>query len=489
MQALPSQLYNAGQIRELERIAIEECGITAFELMTRAGQAVFSRVLKRWPNNKQIAVFCGSGNNAGDGFIVARLALLAGHEVKVYCLTDPAFLKGAALQAYLSFAEIGGQFEFFHENQSCSADIVIDAILGTGLTREVIELFAKAIQLVNLTEAYKIAVDIPSGLHADTGNVMGCAVKVDETITFIALKQGLFTGYAAEYCGEISFASLNVPENIYTRVHSDVLRLARRSLPKRRRCVHKGSNGHVIVIGGNLGYSGAARLAGEAAARVGAGLVSLATRKEHAAYLNHGRPELMCHGIESALQLTDLIASASVIVIGPGLGKDEWAESLFHEAVKSRKPMVVDADGLNWLARFPQNKSNWVLTPHPGEAARLLMLAVSTQCIQSDRYKSVRSLQKQYGGIIVLKGAGSLIATDGKMAVSNTGNPGMASGGMGDVLSGVIGGLLAQGLSLEEASQQGVYIHGAAADIAANQDGERGLLASDLMPYLRKLVN
>ncbi len=251
----------------------------------------------------------------------------------------------------------------------------------------------------------------------------------------------------------------------------------------RDRCAHKGNYGHVLIVGGDCGYSGAARLAGEAALRVGAGLVSVATRTEHAGLMNLNRPELMCHGVETAGQLVALLEKASVIVIGPGLGQSDWAKELFVATIKAQKPLIIDADGLNLLARSPVTNFDWILTPHPGEAARLLNC--STAEIQQDRFAAVSAIQAKYGGIAVLKGAGTLIASEDEIAVSTTGNPGMASGGMGDVLAGVIAGLLAQGLSPKNAAQQGVYLHGLAADLAAAKDGERGLLASDLMPCLR----
>jgi NAD(P)H-hydrate epimerase len=239
----------------------------------------------------------------------------------------------------------------------------------------------------------------------------------------------------------------------------------------------------VLIVGGDLGYSGAARLAGEAALRVGAGLVSIATRPEHAGLMNLNRPELMCHGIGCAGQLVALLEKASVIVIGPGLGQSDWAKELFMATIKAQKPMIIDADGLNLLARSPMTNPDWILTPHLGEAARLL--CCSTAEIQQDRFASVLAIQAKYDGTAILKGAGTLIASENEVAVSTTGNPGMASGGMGDVLSGVIAALLAQGLSLKNAAQQGVYRHGEAADLAAEKDGERGLLASDLMSGLR----
>jgi NAD(P)H-hydrate epimerase len=344
-------------------------------------------------------------------------------------------------------------------------------------------LFARAIARINQLPAPVIAVDCPSGLDTDTGNSLGCAVKADSTVTFIALKQGLFTGQAADYCGVISYASLSVPEAIFAAVPNSATRVVKTLLPRRERSAHKGQFGHVLIVGGDFGYSGAARLAGEAALRIGAGLVSIATRPEHAGLMNLNRPELMCHGVATAEQLAVLLAKASVIVIGPGLGQSTWAKALFIATLNTQKPLLIDADALNLLALSPANKPDWILTPHPGEAARLLQCP--TEKIQQDRFAAALALQSQYGGIAVLKGAGTLIASKEGLAISTTGNPGMASGGMGDVLAGVIAGLLAQGLSLKNAAQQGVYRHGQAADLAAAKDGERGLLASDLMAYLR----
>jgi NAD(P)H-hydrate epimerase len=360
-------------------------------------------------------------------------------------------------------------------------------LLGTGLDRPVTGLYAEAIQAINAHSSPVIAVDIPSGLNADTGNAMGCAVKADCTVTFIGLKQGLFTGQAAEYCGEIYFAQLGVPDDVFDEVKAVAVRVIKSPLPRRSRYAHKGDSGHVLIVGGDLGYSGAAKMAGEAALRVGSGLVTIATRAEHSGLMNLSRPELMCHGVETPEQLMALLAKADVVAVGPGLGQSDWAKALFNAAISSGKPMVVDADGLNLLAAAPINKPDWILTPHPGEAGRLLNY--SNAEIQQDWFAAALSLQDKYGGVVILKGAGTLIASGHQLAVSNTGNPGMASGGMGDVLTGVIAGLLAQGFSLQDAAQQGVYNHGLAADLSAEKDGERGLLATDLMPYLRQLVN
>ena len=484
MQNLPLKLYRAAQVRELDRIAIREYGIPGFELMSRAGQATFEYMINRWSNAKSLVVFCGSGNNAGDGFVIAGLAVAAGLEVIVYTLVDPDQLKNDALTAYRNYI---GPIEPFQLGLKINADLLVDALLGTGLDRPVSGLFEQAIHTINIHSTPVIAVDIPSGLNADTGKVMGCAVKADATVTFIALKQGLFTGMAAEYCGEICYAKLEVPDEAFERVMPTATRVIKKSLPRRDRCAHKGHYGHVLVVGGELGYLGAAKLAGEAALRVGSGLVSVATRPEHSGFMNLNRPELMCHGVSNAEQLAVLLEKVDVIVLGPGLGQSAWAAALFNATIEAGKPTVVDADGLNLLAHAPCTKPNWILTPHPGEAARLLNC--STAIIQDDRFESVSKLQAKYGGVAVLKGAGTLIASEHDIAVSNTGNPGMASGGMGDVLAGVVAGLLAQGYSLMAAAEQGVYLHGLAADLAVKQQGERGLLAGDLMPYLRQLVN
>lgn len=487
MQNLPITLYRAAQIRELDRIAIQERGIPGFELMSRAGAEVFQRITTQWPDVRSVAVFCGSGNNAGDGYIIAGLALKAGLEVCVYAVSAPEKLAGDALSAYRKYADDDGTVLPFQAGQAVNADVLVDALLGTGLDRPVTGLYAEAIQTINSHSSPVIAVDIPSGLNADTGNLMGCAVKADCTVTFIGLNQGLFTGQAAEYCGEICYAQLGVPEDVFAELEAAATRVVKTRLPRRDRCAHKGSFGHVLIVGGERGYSGAARMAGEAALRVGAALVSIATRPEHSGIMNLSRPELMCHGVESAEQLAALLAKAGVVVVGPGLGQSDWAKALFNAAINAGKPTVIDADGLNLLANAPTAKSGWILTPHPGEAARLLNC--STADIQQDRFAAAASIRANYGGVAILKGAGTLIASEHQLAISNTGNPGMASGGMGDVLAGVIAALLAQGLSLQDAAQQGVYNHGLAADLAAAKDGERGLLAGDLMPYLRQLVN
>jgi NAD(P)H-hydrate epimerase len=369
----------------------------------------------------------------------------------------------------------------------------VDAILGTGLEREVEGLWREAIEAMNAHPAAILALDIPSGLHADTGAILGAAIQAAATLTFIGLKQGLFTGQGPACCGALSFAGLGVPSDIHSIIHPACWRYTGEDLPallpRRPRSAHKGHFGHVLVIGGDLGLAGAARLAAEAAARSGAGLVSVATRAVHAGWQAAARPELMFHGVETPDELTPLLSRATVIAIGPGLGREEWGRTLLRAVLASDRPLVLDADALNLLAAEPAFRDDWILTPHPGEAARLLKMTPAQ--VEADRFTAVEDVALRYGGVALLKGAGSLIASqsDGLVALSAAGNPGMASGGMGDVLTGVIAALVAQGLAPFAAAQAGAYLHGQAGDLAAQAGGERGLVATDLLPFLRQLVN
>lgn len=488
---LPYALYRAAQVREFDRIAIHEMAMPGEVLMERAGSAVFRALRERWPDASDITVLAGGGNNGGDGFVVARLAAEAGLKVRVLQPGDPQRLKGDARIHADRYAATGAPWTPFQRLPE-RTHVIVDALLGTGLDRRVEGAWAEAINAVNHHRAPVISVDIPSGLSADTGAVLGLAVEAEVTVTFIALKQGLFTGEGPGCCGTIRFDALGVPPRVYAREILSARRLdwsrQTRHFGPRRRTAHKGHFGHLLVIGGNLGMGGAARLAAEAGARCGAGLVSLATRPEHAAVLTVARPEVMSHGVIDAADLEPLLARASVIALGPGLGRDAWAQSLWRRALESGLPLVMDADALNLLSQSPLRREDWVLTPHPGEAARLL--GTDARAIQEDRFAAAEDLQRRYGGTLVLKGAGTLIRCGGARpaGLCSQGNPGMASGGMGDVLSGLIAGLMAQGLAAEDAAEAAVCLHAAAADRAAAQ-GERGLLAGDLLGELRLLLN
>lgn len=488
MNRLPPALYRADQIRAMDRFAIDTLGIPGIDLMQRAAEAAFQLLRAQWPGAQRLNVVCGAGNNGGDGYVVARLAREAGLDARVCSLAPIECLRGDAATACRSWQSSGGVILEYKGDEFEEFDLVVDALLGTGLDRPVSGRYAAAIEVMNRFPGPVLALDIPSGLHADTGCRLGSAVEADRTVTFIGLKQGLFTGDGPDCCGTISFSSLSVPPEVQ-RSEQPSAQLSTRPgavLAPRRRSANKGHFGHVLVIGGDAGFSGAVRLAAEAAARVGAGLVSVATRAAHAALINLTRPEIMSHGIETARDLDALRRRASVVAVGPGLGQSPWAVDLFKAACEDDLPMVVDADALNLLAKMPARRNNWILTPHPGEAARLLQTSVAE--IQQDRFAAVKGLQERYGGVCVLKGAGSLIYDSAVTTVNTTGNPGMASGGMGDVLSGVVAGLIAQGLDPADAARAAVALHGAAADRAAT-DGERGMLAGDLMHHLRALVN
>lgn len=486
MRPSTQELYRVAQIREAERVAIEELQMSGMQLMRSAGLAAFNALQQRWPDVYRLSVFCGTGNNAGDGYVVAKLALQAGFNVSVYSVAGVENLKADALTAYQEYLQTGGKVLTF-ESSIKPGGVIVDALLGTGLDREVSGRYAEVIAFINGSGCPVLSLDVPSGLHADSGCVLGCAVKAEMTVTFIALKCGLFTGEAADYCGDVACSSLNVPDSVLANLAPAAYLLSKTPLPPRPRAAHKGHFGHVLLIGGNHGFSGAIRLAGEAALRSGAGLVSIASRATHSGFLNNGRPELMCHAVEDSAALQALLEKASVVVIGPGLGQDEWSQLMLSTVLSRDKPCVLDADALNLLAKQPCQHKHWVLTPHPGEAARLL--ACANRDIAIDRFAAVKNLQARYGGVCVLKGAGSLIADQASIFVDTTGNPGMASGGMGDVLAGMVGALLAQGLSPIEAAKLAVYVHGEAADSIAAENGERGMLASDLLPKIREFLN
>lgn len=497
---IPTDLYRAADVRTLDRTAILGQGIPGFDLMSRAGAAAFALLRERWPQARTIAVVCGVGNNGGDGYVVAALARQAGLAPLVLQVGDAGKMRGDAVLARQQAEQLGVPVVVF-DPARLQADVIVDGLLGTGLTGAVRGEAASAIDAINASGIPVLALDIPSGLCADTGAVLGCAVKAQATLTFIGMKQGLLTGAAADHTGTMFFAGLAVPAAVYQAVEPSAQRVdeshIQQWLPPRPRTAHKGHHGHVLVIGGDHGMGGAVTMAAEAAGRVGAGLVTVVTRPAHVTPILTRRPECMVRSIHEhgTDDLDEPLRRATVVVIGPGLGQGEWGQTLLRRVLQSSLPLVVDADALNLLAHWQQQgdplaarRGNWILTPHPGEAARLLNAA--TPDVQRDRFDTLRRLHQQYAATVVLKGNGSLIAgEDGQVWLSVTGNPGMGSGGMGDVLSGIVGGLLAQGLKPVQAAAAGVWLHGRAADTAAQESGERGLLATDLFPALRRWVN
>lgn len=493
MPDLPHALYTAEQTRELDRLIIEDYQIPGAALMARAGAAALELINKRWPKAEHLAIVCGSGNNGGDGYELGAQARQQEIDVAIFEIGKAASMSDETRNARAK-AENNGVVFHTGIGALTSADVIIDCLFGTGLNREVEGDYATAIEVINhhAQSIPVLSLDIPSGISADTGRALGCAVHAHSTLSFLGLNRGLFTGQAPDHTGEIRFDSLAAPVEATQQLPASACRVdihqLKPLLAPRPRTAHKGMNGHLLVLGGDAGMPGAARVAAEAAARIGSGLVSIGTHAAHASWLNLTRPELMSHAIDTAADLTTLCERANALTVGPGLGQRDWGQMLLDTAIETQLPLVVDADGLNLLSRMPVEYDNWILTPHPGEAARLL--DTTTAAIEQDRFAAVRALQQRYGGVVALKGAGTLI-DDGNdpIQVSNYGNPGMSSGGMGDVLAGVIGGLLAQGLSLKNAAYVGVAIHGLAADRAVEHDGERGLLALDLMPHLRRLAN
>jgi NAD(P)H-hydrate epimerase len=482
-------IYSAQQVRELDRHAIQVLGIPGYELMTRAGHAALNTVKSLWAATKSLCVLCGPGNNGGDGYVVARVARAQGLRVTAVSLCDPQALAGDARQAYDDFVASGGHLQPWTP-QALEADAIVDAIFGTGLTREVSGLAAEVIEDVNFSRKPVVAVDIPSGLHADSGALLGATVRADVTVTFIGRKLGCYLGRGPDCVGRIVFDDLGVPSEAYRGRPASAELLDDHSvalaLPRRARTAHKGDHGHVLVIGGGPGMPGAARLAGEAALRAGAGLVTVATHPANVTALS-ARPELMAIAAGDATELAPALERATVLALGPGLGQSAWAREMHAAVLAAGKPMIVDADALNLLAGPVPRRGNWVLTPHPGEAARLL--GTGNVVVQRDRLAAAQALLERYGGTIVLKGAGTIVLADGSLpAICDRGNPGMAAAGMGDVLTGVIAGIAAQCGDLPLAAKAGVFAHAQAGDLAARR-GERGLLASDVLDSLRACVN
>ena len=484
----PRFLYDSKQVRELDRIAIEDHQIDGYALMCLAGKSAYKLMRTRWPTARRIKVLCGSGNNGGDGYVLAKLALQAGLDATVSAVSDAKSV--TALQASQDYQDAGGRVLPFTTEHLEEADVLVDAILGTGLTKDLSGKYAELVRAINSAKASVLAIDIPSGLNADSGSVMGVAVQAEATITFIGAKIGLFTGKGPSRTGDVIFDDLDVPDSVYTTVQPlaqiIVPGLDSIKLPERDPGMHKGLAGRVLVAGGGKGMAGAARMAAEAAYRCGAGLVQVATYRDHVHLVMSHQPEIMAFDAEDSKELESALSKANVVAIGPGLGRNNWAEDLLKRVLAVETPLVVDADALNLVAEGGAKRENWILTPHPGEAARLS--GVDTRVVQDDRVAVVQALKERYGGVVVLKGVGTLV-NDGDLWLCSHGNPGMASGGMGDVLTGIVSGLVAQGQTLSASARYGVWIHAVAADRAAKVGGQVGLLATDILKYARQLVN
>ncbi len=483
---LPQYAYLAQQVQAYEAQAAKKMGLSLWQLMQRAGEALFSLFDVEFVDAERILILVGKGNNAGDAYLLAAHLQQTGRQVVVYSVFPTSLLQGDALKAYQHAKLCEVEFSAGWPQQQ-TFDVIVDGIFGTGfkgdLSAPLISIFAQC----EKSTATKVSIDVPSGVNANSSEVAIGAFKADVTLTFIALKQGLLTGKATAHCGRLYLAELGVAEAFATLVKPSATYLNQHehlaNSPARAIDTYKNQCGHVLLIGGGKGMAGAIRLAAEACLRTGAGLVSVATHPDNVAMVLQGRYELMVHGVENKADLLALMDKADVLVIGPGLGQSSWAEELFDTAIEFDGEIVLDADGLNLLAKRPKKLPRCVITPHEGEARRLLGEHYS----MSARFEVAKLLHEEYMASVVLKGPGSLICDGNCTAINRSGTPAMASAGMGDVLSGMIAALIAQGLAQNTAAQLAVYIHGLAAQIAA-KDGEKGLLASDLFVYIRRLL-
>ncbi len=499
------KLYTAEQVRLIEQNYAQTDPNGTYPLMERAGQAAFNLVKKHWPKAHNIVILIGKGNNGGDGFVLARLAAEHRYKVTLCLLCDESAIKGDAKIAFNKLPKIGIKTKSWQSLNFSNYDLIIDALLGSGIKGALREPFDQVVGLVNDAKTPVLAIDIPSGLEANSGTAFGLAIKADLTVTFIGLKRGLYTGDAAEYRGEVTLASLNVQKDHYQKANSSVTaqnwRSLKHLLKPRSFTAHKGNYGHCVLVGGSKGMTGAMVLAAKASLRAGSGLTSVVV-EQGADSLVASQPEIMAQNVKFPTKsFFDQFPKLNSLVVGPGLGQDErgnqWMQfisestnggnKIFGNKVFGNK--VFDADALNWLALNPNKDSNRVLTPHPGEAARLLGCSISQ--INQDRFSACEQITQKYGGVCVLKGAGTIVGDEqGNIMVCPVGNPGMATGGMGDVLSGLIGGLMAQGFSLFNAAALAVCIHGEAADRAAGKSLlYRGMAASDLFEYFPALLN
>ncbi|MGH8077149.1 MAG: NAD(P)H-hydrate dehydratase [Lysobacter sp.] len=483
-------LFDVAALRAIEAHAVQASGDER-ELMRRAGLAAWRDVLEHWPQAQRLLVICGPGNNGGDGYELARHAQESGRHVRVVRLPAHSPRSEPARQACADYAAAGGRIDPFAGDLE-AADVVVDALFGIGLSRAPDPAATALIEAINLQSTPVLTLDVPSGIDADRGSAPGAAVVATRTLEFIVPKAGLRTGIALDHVGTRALAMLDVTQSADARracaegLQVDALT---RWLRPRTRDSHKGMHGRVLCVGGDHGSGGAILLCAQAAARSGAGWTQVATRAAHVSALLARLPEAMADGIDDGAALSLRLGRADVVAIGPGLGQGEWARQLLATALSADKPLVLDADALNLLSEIMEPlRADAILTPHPGEAARLL--GIDTREVQVDRFQAANALCERYRCVVVLKGAGTIIAApDQTPHVIDAGNPGLAVAGMGDVLTGVIAALAAQGLPAFDAASCGALLHAAAGDAAACESGERGLLPTDLMPWLRLLAN
>lgn len=480
-------LYCAAHLRDIEQSYAASKPASA--LMEIAGQAAAALAAELALDGLPILVLAGSGNNGGDALVAARYLKQQWHAVDLMYTGEAEPVPPEAKTAYRAWLACGGNI--LNTIPSKRYGLVIDGLFGIGLTRALDSTCLSLVQQVNALDSPVLALDIPSGLHADTGQVLGAAITADVTLTFLGLKPGLFTLNGADYAGQVHVCDLGVAPALFPPALGHLVNARPCRLPERRHNSHKGSNGHVAVLGGASGMVGAALLAARAALLAGSGRVSCHFLAPEAPAVDPATPELMLHHSNDEA----LADNINCIIAGPGIGRTARAARLLRACAQHPATLVLDADALHLLhndqalIKSLHQHGRAVLTPHPGEAAALLQCEVAD--IQADRITAAKKIAARYQTVTVLKGSGSIIATpDGRWFINSSGNPGLATAGMGDVLAGVIGALIAQGLNTEQATLLGVYLHGQAADtLVAEGIGPTGLTASELIMAIRQQLN
>ena len=491
-EKLPSELYLSETVRQGEKQLADTLGIPMYELMERAGQSVFSVVEHRFKHCGHILVVTGTGNNGGDGYVVARLALMSGYKVTLWQVGSSEKITGDAKTAEQRFVAEGGTVLSPADQIEDSVDLIIDGMLGTGIKGTVRANVAKVIGGLNNSNRPIISIDTPSGLDTDTGRALGETIRSSITVTFIAIKRGLVTAQARRHVRELLFAGLFVDRAFVDSYQPDSLLTNAAwlsGLKQRAQDSHKGTHGRLLIVGGGEGMSGAAYLAGAASLRTGTGLTALTVHDSSSTPIRSLLPEAM---VSQASELLSRLRWCSTICLGVGLSRLDWGQQAYETVMSeaSEVTKVIDADGLYWLAQDKLTAypiTNAVITPHPGEAAMLLNCSINE--VEANRYHAVRQLCQKYQCVTVLKGAGTLVSDGRKTVVCHAGNAGMATGGMGDVLAGVISSLLAQGYQPIDAAILGTIIHSMAADHNAEQYGQVGMMASDVLASLRYIIN
>lgn len=506
------KLVTAAQMQELDRRTIREAGIPSLTLMEHAGTAVVEAMASRYGDlaRTRVAIVCGKGHNGGDGLVVARLLSKRRAQVQVFLLHHVSDLAADSRTMYRRFVRsaggkpvVAGAAPEQLAKGLAASDLVVDALLGTGLSAPVTGAYAAAIDLMNRAGHPIIAVDLPSGLQTDTGEVLGQAVRADLTVTFGLPKLGLYLNEGIDHAGEVTVADIGIPIDYAEAVDSPLSLLTSeeiaRLLPARKPSAHKGTFGHVGIIAGSPGKTGAAAMTARAALRTGAGLVTVATPRGVNDVLEGKLLEAMTYpvpdtadhtfGLKALDLLSAFAAARTSVAIGPGISTQPETVELVHRLLAQiERPCVLDADALNAVADRPESlarcRASLILTPHPGEMARLVK-ADSGQAVNRDRLAVASSFVAMHRTIVVLKGARTLLAhPDGRLAICPTGNPGLATGGTGDVLTGMIASLLAQGLPPWDAACSATYLHGLAGDLAAQAHGQAGMIAGDVIDQI-----